>query len=242
MTFRPNPGDTINICGSIYRVAEHPAAPGMAYGQTGRRGTVYQIIDESGEAWALKVFQRRFREPRLVGQAERIASFAALPHTRAYAGEEDKILNLSSELINVLHQRERGAKEDAHPRIILVIDDYDFFEISSIKDELYLWARKARAIGFHILMAGAASELGRGFDKLRRQVLTSRCGFLMSNTIEDGQIFKVRIHARESTFPAGRGYLIRRGQPLLMQWALPMVEFSHMGGSKKGNRKHKPKS
>jgi hypothetical protein len=83
MTFRPSPGDELAIGDQIYHIAEHPAAPGMAYGQAGRRGTVYQLLDAEGEAWALKVFQRKYREPRLAGQAERIRDFAAYPGLRA---------------------------------------------------------------------------------------------------------------------------------------------------------------
>jgi WD40 repeat protein len=83
MTFRPSPGDELAIGDHIYCVAEHPAAPGMAYGQAGRRGTVYQLIDEEGHVWALKVFQRQYREPRLAGQAERIRDFASYPGLRA---------------------------------------------------------------------------------------------------------------------------------------------------------------
>jgi hypothetical protein len=79
MPFRPKPNDELKIGESLYHFAEHPAAPGMAYGQSGRRGTVYQIMDASGKAWALKVFLRQYREPRLVGQAERIESFASMP-------------------------------------------------------------------------------------------------------------------------------------------------------------------
>jgi len=83
MTFRPNPRDELRIGEAIYRIAEHPAAPGMAYGQTGRRGTVYQLLDERQGAWALKVFQRQFRKPRLVGQAERIQAYGSLPGLQA---------------------------------------------------------------------------------------------------------------------------------------------------------------
>jgi formylglycine-generating enzyme required for sulfatase activity len=79
MAFRPAPDNELKIGDRIYRVAEHPAAPGMAYGQTGRRGTVYQLIDDEGETWALKVFQRQYREPRLAGQAEFIRNYASIP-------------------------------------------------------------------------------------------------------------------------------------------------------------------
>lgn len=82
MPFRPNPGDRINIADNTYTFTEHPAAPGMAYGQAGRRGTVYQLADEQGGLWALKVFLRQYREPRLVGQSERIRGYAALPGLR----------------------------------------------------------------------------------------------------------------------------------------------------------------
>jgi formylglycine-generating enzyme required for sulfatase activity len=83
MPFRPNPNDKLTIGDRTYRFAEHPAAPGMAYGQSGRRGTVYQLIDDAGDAWALKVFLRQFREPRLVGQAERIKTYTSLPGLKA---------------------------------------------------------------------------------------------------------------------------------------------------------------
>ncbi|MBN1266497.1 MAG: hypothetical protein JXA25_13455, partial [Anaerolineales bacterium] len=83
MPFRPNPNDTITIADSTYIFSEHPAAPGMAYGQAGRRGTVYQLADAQGGLWALKVFLRQYCEPRLAGQAERLQALAALPGLRA---------------------------------------------------------------------------------------------------------------------------------------------------------------
>jgi len=62
-----------------YRIAEHPAAPGIPYGQEGRQAIVYQLAAESGEKKALKVFKPRYRIPALVTLAERIAAFAELP-------------------------------------------------------------------------------------------------------------------------------------------------------------------
>ncbi len=101
MEFQPNPNDTLTIDGVTYRIAEHPAAPGIAYGQEGRAGTVYCLTPTPGPSGhplplsrsagegeggrgagvrsALKVFKPRFRLPYLVSQAERIAAFAALP-------------------------------------------------------------------------------------------------------------------------------------------------------------------
>jgi tetratricopeptide (TPR) repeat protein len=68
----------LDIDGTAYRIAEHPAAPGMPYGQEGRQAIVYQLAAQS-EARALKVFKPRFRVPALSAQAERLGVFANLP-------------------------------------------------------------------------------------------------------------------------------------------------------------------
>jgi len=86
MAFRPNVGDELTLNGVTYRIAEHPAAPGIPYGQEGRAGIVYQLLPSptgrgTGDegAMALKVFRARFRTPALVSQAEKLAAFADLP-------------------------------------------------------------------------------------------------------------------------------------------------------------------
>ncbi len=103
MAFRPNVGDELTLNGVTYRIAEHPAAPGIPYGQEGRAGIVYCLetltptprpdglppsplpLGEGkggrgdGVRAALKVFRARFRTPALVSQAEKLAAFADLP-------------------------------------------------------------------------------------------------------------------------------------------------------------------
>jgi WD40 repeat protein len=86
MAFRPNVGDELTLNGVTYRIAEHPAAPGIPYGQEGRAGIVYCLErsplpsgEGSGVRAALKVFRARFRTPALVSQAEKLAAFADLP-------------------------------------------------------------------------------------------------------------------------------------------------------------------
>jgi hypothetical protein len=72
MAFRPNVGDELTLNGVTYRIAEHPAAPGIPYGQEGRAGIVYQLLPADRSAGfqpaALKVFRARFRTPALVSQ------------------------------------------------------------------------------------------------------------------------------------------------------------------------------
>jgi hypothetical protein len=83
MAFRPNVGDELTLNNATYRIAEHPAAPGIPYGQEGRAGIVYQLLPADRSAGfqpaALKVFRARFRTPALVSQAEKLAAFADLP-------------------------------------------------------------------------------------------------------------------------------------------------------------------
>ena len=79
MPFQPTANSTLEIDSLTYRVAEHPAAPGVAYGQEGRAAIVYQVVDQHGTAWALKVFRPRFRVPALVNLAGKLANFADIP-------------------------------------------------------------------------------------------------------------------------------------------------------------------
>lgn len=78
MSFRPEVNQTLIIDGLTYLFTEHPAAPGMPYGQTGRRATVYQVQTD-GIFHALKVFTPAFRSSRVAQTAARLQSFAALP-------------------------------------------------------------------------------------------------------------------------------------------------------------------
>jgi hypothetical protein len=79
MPFQPQVNATITIDGIAYRIAEHPAAPGMPYGQEGRQATVYQLVAPNGDTRALKVFKPRFRVPSLVTLADKLTAFADLP-------------------------------------------------------------------------------------------------------------------------------------------------------------------
>ncbi|MGC8856861.1 MAG: hypothetical protein ACP5QU_08685 [Anaerolineae bacterium] len=83
MSFTPTPHLPIPIRGQTWELAEHPAAPGIAYGQEGRAGTVFQLLSRQGEKRALKVFRARFRLPSLVTLAERLQPFASLPGLQA---------------------------------------------------------------------------------------------------------------------------------------------------------------
>jgi tetratricopeptide (TPR) repeat protein len=78
MPFQPQVNQEFVLDGVTYRMAEHPAAPGMPYGQEGRQATVYQLVSNQ-ERRALKVFKARFRAPALVSLSDRLRPYVSLP-------------------------------------------------------------------------------------------------------------------------------------------------------------------
>lgn len=79
MPFQPNVKDVLVIGGVRYAVDGHPLMANMPYGQEGRQGTVYRLLQlDTHTLWALKVFRPSFRYPALVQQAEVLAAYAAL--------------------------------------------------------------------------------------------------------------------------------------------------------------------
>jgi hypothetical protein len=79
MAFRPAVEQEILIDDVVYRFVEHPAAPGMPYGQEGRAATVYKLLADSAYTRALKVFKPSYRSPVLAEHAEKVAPLATLP-------------------------------------------------------------------------------------------------------------------------------------------------------------------
>lgn|GEM_PF-6488377 len=77
MPFQPQVNQEFVLDGVTYRMAEHPAALGMPYGQEGRQATVYQLVS-SQERRAPKVFKARFRAPALVSLSDRLRPYAKL--------------------------------------------------------------------------------------------------------------------------------------------------------------------
>jgi hypothetical protein len=75
--------ETFAINGVNYRVAQHPALPGIPYVQRGARGFVVQLIRPDGERMALKYFKLKYRVPELVEVAKLLSRYADLPGMRA---------------------------------------------------------------------------------------------------------------------------------------------------------------
>lgn len=83
MDFRPEVGEKI-IIDLPYVFLAHPAAPSFPYGQSGRRGTVYQVRLETDQTFhAIKVFTDSFRDPRNANTVSRLIHYSTLPGLRA---------------------------------------------------------------------------------------------------------------------------------------------------------------
>ncbi len=127
MPFYPVVNQQLVIDGVAYRIAEHPAAPGMPYGQEGRAATVYQLA--AGQEYrAIKVFKPRFRTPTLVAVARQLEAFAGLPG-----------LQVCSRLVLVPHHH--GALLQEHPDLTYAVvmpwvDGPTWMEVMISKREL----------------------------------------------------------------------------------------------------------
>ena len=79
MDFRPTVGAILSVNNVNYKFTEHPVAMGMPYGQSGRRATVYQIVDDNGKFYAIKIFTQAFRDPRVASGVDLLKPYAEMP-------------------------------------------------------------------------------------------------------------------------------------------------------------------
>jgi len=83
MPFRPNAFEIISIDGKEYRFNPQPDDTDSAFTITGKRATVYQLQDEQGALFALKVFSLAYRSPQIAAQALQLAPLQSIPGLEA---------------------------------------------------------------------------------------------------------------------------------------------------------------
>lgn len=81
--FEPKPDDIVALFGRKFYVQPHPSASYMPYASEGRRAVVYQLRDDAGVNYALKVFRKKFRTDGLLASANLLNRFAPLEGMRA---------------------------------------------------------------------------------------------------------------------------------------------------------------
>ena len=153
-----------------------------------------------------------------------------LPNIWQYADSEERLAAAFDKLKEELHARltrlradlEQQEDDDDEPvgrdftPILLVIDDYEQLNALSKNpiNDLKEFLLQSRDVGLHILVAGSPSDLGRT-DPLLTQVRAGRLGIVLGADPNDTPILGVRM----SDMPPGRGYLVRRNQRKLVQFA-----------------------
>jgi S-DNA-T family DNA segregation ATPase FtsK/SpoIIIE len=153
-----------------------------------------------------------------------------LPNIWQYADSEEKLVaainklkeELGGRMARLQAELEQQEDDDDEPvgrdltPILLVIDDYEQLNalgknpITDLKEFLL----QSRDLRLHILVAGTPSDLGRT-DPLLTQVRAGRLGIVLGADPNDQQVLGVRM----TDMPPGRGFLVRRNQRNLVQFA-----------------------
>lgn len=99
---------------------------------------------------------------------------------------------------------------------VLVIDDYDQLSVLTKNplNDLREFMAQARDLHFHVIVAGTPSDITKS-DVVLSSVRTARMGIVLGADPNEPQVLGVRM----SDMPAGRGYLVRRNQRYLTQFA-----------------------
>jgi hypothetical protein len=118
---------------------------------------------------------------------------------------------------------------DQLPHIVVVFDDYDEFASAverdnKVTDTLTQLARRGRDVEMHTIITGPLPSLGVSYsDPMVKHMKTGRSGFVLRilDASEQNPL-GLRVRASElQPMPAGRGYVVRRGNEELLQIATP---------------------
>ena len=164
----------------------------------------------------------------LVDFRRAVLDFLDSPHQFAYACTgpmlKDCVERLKKELEgrvlssgNLTIEELRNPKRWAGPHYVLFVDDYESLVAPSGNPlaPLVDLIQQGRDIGFHVVLARKVLGTSRGafepvFQRLKE---TGSPGLIMSGDPQEGALLGTQ---RAGALPAGRGYLVRRGQPSLL--------------------------
>ncbi len=160
---------------------------------------------------------------------------ARLPHAEGrYIRDDDQLGAVLAEIAQTMKNRRDlleetrqaagGVLDDervwlaGHPAIVLAIDDFDALQASiqfGVKERLDQLIRRERGMGFHLLLAGASSDLNSSFDPWVKALKEAQTGFVLgSSDSTDLQLLNIKLPLNElgKSFPPGQGFYTRRGR------------------------------
>jgi S-DNA-T family DNA segregation ATPase FtsK/SpoIIIE len=105
--------------------------------------------------------------------------------------------------------------------LVVVIDDGEELEETSAANDLAIVARRGRDLGVRIVGAAEIRSAHRAFSGWMTEVRKEQQGLLLDPDSDiDGDLFGARLPRRaQRAYPPGRGFLVRRGEPELIQVA-----------------------
>jgi S-DNA-T family DNA segregation ATPase FtsK/SpoIIIE len=145
-----------------------------------------------------------------------------LPHVLAALSELEGLDDL---IANLKNEGEALCAQDGDREIFVVIDNFDDFneELESNRDwprELAGLARRYGRDGLHFIIAGT---LDGPVSELRRRVQSANYGIGLrtAQALETLRVVRTPPGLRGKELPAGRGYIVKSGQPTMIQVGLP---------------------
>ncbi|MBV9857715.1 MAG: hypothetical protein JOY82_24855, partial [Streptosporangiaceae bacterium] len=136
-------------------------------------------------------------------------------------------------------------------RYVVVVDDAELLADSLVSPALEEILVSGRDAEHGMILAGTTGDLGRIYSGFVATALKSRCGlFVALEGPSDGELFGIRLPRGAGPGPAGRGLLVRPGNPSPVQIALPELGRFHgaelvrrpgPGQGGRDGRRHRPR-
>lgn len=143
-----------------------------------------------------------------------------LPHVRKFVSTREETTSLFKEL----QQRLEDRSTTLEPPVVLAFDDLIQFDDSALRSELARLVIQGASRGLYVLAAGRTADMQKWAD-LEKALLKYRSGLLVgSKTVETETTFFdviLPMGLGREKLPPGRGYLVRQGEPYMLQVARP---------------------
>jgi DNA segregation ATPase FtsK/SpoIIIE, S-DNA-T family len=174
----------------------------------------------SGRSTALRTLCESLRGLDLVLLAPRRSPLVDLALWREAARGTEACDELAAQLAPEVEARRGDA---GHEPLVLVIDDGEELAETLGGTALETIVRRGRDLDVRVVAACERQAAQRAFTGWLRELRKEEHGLLLDPDPDvDGDLLGVRLPRRSSpVFPAGRGYLVRRGAAELVQVALP---------------------
>jgi DNA segregation ATPase FtsK/SpoIIIE, S-DNA-T family len=192
--------------------------------RSGKTTTLYNWVLSLAERYppervkfVLVDMQRKFFE---YGGKQRLNE---LPHVLTTVSEVEQmhelVAHLQTEATVLANQTEATYK------LFVIIDNYDEFNEEIDKDrnlirDLATLARRYGRDGLHFIISGMLDGSKSDFQR-RIQAANSGIGLQTAQALDTFRVARMPAALRRGELPLGRGYMVRSGQPTLIQVAVP---------------------